>query len=54
MKTVLYDGKPAKANDRPDLAGGRPEQEKIGSFCPRTSVFRPSIVEMPVWMNSAG
>ena len=29
MKTVLYDGKPAKANDRPDLAGGRPEQEMM-------------------------
>ena len=35
-------------------AWGRPEPEKIGSFCPRTSVFRPSMVDTPVWMNSAG
>ena len=35
-------------------AWGRPEPEKIGSFWPRTRVFRPSIVETPVWMNSAG
>ena len=27
---------------------GRPAPEKIGSFCPRTSVFITSIVEMPV------
>ena len=27
---------------------GRPEPEKMGSFCPRTRVFRPSMVEMPV------
>src|SRR5438309_11046509 len=33
---------------------GRPAPENRGSFCPRTSVLRPSIVEMPVWMNSAG
>src|SRR6266705_985846 len=33
---------------------GRPAPENNGSFWPRTSVFRPSIVEMPVWMNSAG
>ncbi len=33
---------------------GRPEPEKIGSFCPRTSGFKPSMVEMPVWMNSFG
>ena len=33
MKTVLYDGKPAKANDRPDLAGGRPEQEMMTDKC---------------------
>ena len=26
----------------------------MGSFCPRTSVFSPSIAEMPVWMNSCG
>jgi hypothetical protein len=28
--------------------------EKIGSFWPRTSVFRPSMAETPVWMNSCG
>ena len=28
--------------------------EKMGSFWPRTSVFRPSMDEMPVWMNSVG
>src|SRR5438445_1673334 len=33
---------------------GRPAPENSGSFWPRTRVFRPSIVEMPVWMNSAG
>src|SRR5947209_3910326 len=33
---------------------GWPAPENRGSFCPRTRVFRPSIVEMPVWMNSAG
>ena len=33
---------------------GRPEAEKMGSFWPRTIGFRPSIVEMPVWMNSEG
>ena len=33
---------------------GRPAPEKIGSFWPRTSVFITSMVEMPVWMNSAG
>src|SRR5438128_10497288 len=32
---------------------GSPAPENSGSFCPRTRVFRPSIVEMPVWMNSA-
>jgi len=31
-----------------------PEPEKIGSFCPLTRVFIPSIVEMPVWINSLG
>ena len=35
-------------------AWGRPEPLKSGSFCPRTSVFSPSIVEIPVWMNSFG
>ena len=35
-------------------AWGRPEPEKIGSFWPRTRVFSPSIVDTPVWMNSAG
>ena len=30
------------------LACGRPEAEKIGSFCPRTSVFSPSMAETPV------
>ncbi len=33
---------------------GRPDPEKMGSFCPRTNVFIPSMVEIPVWMNSAG
>src|SRR5437773_4989876 len=33
---------------------GRPAPENSGSFWPRTRVFRPSIVEIPVWMNSAG
>ena len=36
------------------LAWGRPEPEKMGSFCPRTRVFSPSMVETPVWMNSLG
>ena len=35
-------------------AWGRPEPEKMGSFWPRTRVFSPSMVEMPVWMNSLG
>ena len=30
------------------------EPEKMGSFCPRTRVFSPSMAEMPVWMNSSG
>ena len=33
---------------------GRPEQEKIGSFCPRTRVFSPSMADTPVWINSSG
>ena len=33
---------------------GSPAPEKIGSFWPRTSVFRPSIAETPVWTKSAG
>ena len=36
------------------LLCGRPVPEKIGSFWPRTSVFMPSIAEMPVWMNLRG
>ncbi len=36
------------------LACGRPLAEKIGSFCPRTSVLSPSMAEMPVWINSCG
>ena len=36
------------------LAWGRPEAENIGSFCPRTRVFRPSMADTPVWMNSCG
>ena len=39
---------------RASAACGRPEQENMGSFWPRTRVFRPSIVETPVCMNSAG
>ena len=38
----------------PGCACGRPLTEKIGSFWPRTRVFRPSMAEMPVCMNSAG
>ena len=30
------------------FACGSPEPEKIGSYCPLTSVLRPSIVETPV------
>ena len=26
--------------------------EKMGSFCPLTRVFRPSMAETPVWINS--
>ena len=33
---------------------GRPDAEKIGSFCPLTRVFIPSMVEIPVWMKSEG
>src|SRR5437667_104663 len=33
---------------------GSPAPENSGSFWPRTSVLRPSMVEIPVWMNSAG
>src|SRR2546422_980395 len=33
---------------------GRPAPENSGCFWPRTRVFRPSIVEIPVWMDSAG
>ncbi len=33
---------------------GMPLPEKMGSFCPRTSVFIPSMAEMPVWMKSRG
>ena len=29
-------------------AWGRPEAEKMGSFCPRTRVLSPSMAEMPV------
>ncbi len=29
---------------------GRPFPEKIGSFCPRIRVVRPSMAEIPVWM----
>ena len=33
---------------------GKPEPEKIGSFWPLTKVFIPSMVEIPVWINSSG
>lgn len=33
---------------------GSPFPEKIGSFCPRTRVLSPSMVEIPVWINSDG
>ena len=33
---------------------GSPDAEKIGSFCPLTRVFIPSMVEIPVWMKSEG
>ena len=29
-------------------ACGRPDAEKIGSFCPRTSVLSPSMADTPV------
>ena len=35
-------------------AWGRPDAEKIGSFCPLTSVFSPSMADTPVWINSSG
>ena len=35
-------------------AWGSPDAEKIGSFCPRTRVFNPSIADTPVWINSSG
>ena len=35
-------------------AWGRPLAEKMGSFCPRTRVFSPSMAETPVWINSWG
>ncbi len=38
------------ASSRP----GRPAAEKTGSFCPRTSVFIPSMAEIPVSMKSDG
>ncbi len=31
-----------------------PLPEKIGSFCPRTNVFNPSIADIPVCINSLG
>ena len=33
---------------------GRPPTEKMGSFCPRTSVASPSIAETPVRIGSRG
>ena len=33
---------------------GNPLAEKIGSFCPLTNVFSPSIADIPVCMNSWG
>ena len=33
---------------------GRPDAEKIGSFCPRTRLVQASIAEIPVWMNCSG
>src|SRR3989304_1321478 len=33
---------------------GSPAPEKSGSFWPRTRLFSPSMLEMPVWMNSCG
>ena len=33
---------------------GSPAPEKMGSFCPRTNVFIPSMAEMPVSMKSDG
>ncbi len=43
-----------KRDSSPSLLWGRPEPEKMGSFCPRTRELRPSMAEMPVWMNSRG
>ena len=34
--------------------GQAAEPEKMGSFCPRTRVFSPSMAETPVWINSWG
>ncbi|MBT9150820.1 MAG: hypothetical protein DDT40_00999 [candidate division WS2 bacterium] len=60
---------PAKitANDSPDLSTfacrtiwaamriwGIPDPENIGSFCPLTRTFKPSMEEMPVSINSLG
>ncbi len=36
------------------LLCGNPEPLKIGSFCPLTMEFNPSIAEIPVSMNSDG
>ena len=36
------------------VLAGSPAPEKIGSFCPRTRVLRPSIAEIPVWIKSDG
>ena len=36
------------------LLCGSPFPEKIGSFCPRTREFIPSIAEIPVWIKSLG
>ncbi len=37
-----------------DLRDGSPAQEKIGSFWPLTRVFKPSMHDSPVSMNSCG
>ena len=43
---------PGGRSARPAGRGAGRSRRRSGSFCPRTSVFSPSMAEMPVWMNS--
>ena len=45
---VASQEKPAVRSAQQVCRGGSPFPEKIGSFCPRISVVRPSIAEIPV------